>query len=400
MVRPSNSSVKPKAFARLAVLSLATATLGCGSSDDRGGPDVPPEEQQTERGAGSIDPNAELDTLPDVSPEDGFRVTQSTFVVQPGDELTFCERIPIPEAFAGRDLALIGWDWELPEFTHHYFMAFSEEPFDGASAAPCDGIDGRVPMAVSKPDDATGTSLGEGKLLFGAGVGVDRYYGSEDFGRVMRAGGHLVTNHHVLNTGSEPVTLSASFNLYVRDLETVRRPVNQLNCLSLDVAMEPHSTREVTTTCLAPYDIELVLLASHAHNHLTRFETRIFDGERTLPDVIYESEDWDSPLIEWQDEPIALAQGQGLTFTCYYENPFDTPVAFGFGIENEMCATMNAYAFPEDREYEVPPSLGAIVMQNDPPSCLAADAEGNIVPGDCTLIDTDDPNLPITIPFF
>jgi hypothetical protein len=43
-------------------------------------------------------------------------------------------------------------------------------------------------MVVSNPIDATGTSLGEGKLLFGAGVGVDRYYGSEDFGRVMRAG--------------------------------------------------------------------------------------------------------------------------------------------------------------------------------------------------------------------
>jgi hypothetical protein len=126
MVRVSKPSVKPKTSARLAVLVLATATLGCGSSDDRGGPEMPTEDPQTAGGgAGSIDPNAEFDTLPDVSSQDGFRVEQSTFVVQPGDELTFCERIPIPEAFAGRDLALIGWDWELPAFTHHYFMAFS-----------------------------------------------------------------------------------------------------------------------------------------------------------------------------------------------------------------------------------------------------------------------------------
>jgi hypothetical protein len=211
-----------------------------------------------------------------------------------------------------------------------------------------------------------------------------------------------VTNHHVLNSSTEPVTMSARFNMYVRDLDELPHPTNELNCLSMDVAMEPGASREVTTTCTAPFDVDLVLLASHAHNHLTRFETRLFRDGATQPEVVYESTVWDSPDLDWQEEPIALKKGDGLTFTCYYENPYDQPVAFGLGLYNEMCATMNGYAYPVGREYELPPPLGALITQNDPPLCLGVDDNNQVISDspNCDLTDTSDPTLPIQIPFF
>jgi hypothetical protein len=381
----------------LSVLTPMTVALAaaCGGS---AGKEVPAEGDRH-----PIDRDAVLSALPEVDPQWGFRMDEGEFTVEPGQEFTYCVRIPIPPEFAGRDLALLGWDWELPQFTHHFFAAYSQEPFEGTGPEPCDGVSAIVPVGAQAPGvaeiGAPGTSLGEGKLLFGAGVGIGRYFGTEQYGRLMAQEGHFVTNHHVLNTGLEPVVMHGRFNMYVTDAALVPHLTNELNCLSLDVAVDPYSSREVTATCTAPFDLDLVLLASHAHNHLQRFETRFFDGQQTLPEVIYESNDWDSPELEWQNEPIHLKQGQGVTFTCDYQNDQAEPISFGVGVKNEMCATMNGYAFPADRPYERPPSLGAVVADNDAGTCLRVDASGVIVTSnDCSLIDTE--RTPVPIPFF
>jgi hypothetical protein len=261
-------------------------------------------------------------------------------------------------------------------------MAYSPEPFPGPDDAPvpCDGEDPFV-----HPEGAAGfvggnARLGEGKLLFGAGVGIGTsHHADGQFGRVMAEGGHLVTNYHVLHTGSEPADMYGLFNLHVRDAAEVPFPLSPLNCLTTDVAVEPRGSRAVTATCTVPFDLQLVTLGSHAHNHLVRFETRIYDGERTLDPIIYESSDWDSPAIETQAEPILLQRGQGLTFTCHYENEQDVWIEYGLGIENEMCATMNGYTYPPDRPYEIPPTLGAMIFSNDA--------------GPVELINTDETNI-------
>jgi hypothetical protein len=306
--------------------------------------------------------------LPEIDPAEGFRVDVGRFEVNSGDEIIYCVRIPIPERFQGRDIALLGWDWDLPPHTHHFFMAYSREPFPspGEEPVPCDGVDPIVPVTGG----ATGIfgevdRLGEGKILFGAGVGIGtNRHTSDSFGTVMAEGGHLVTNFHVLNASAARAEMYGLFNLYVRDAADVPFPISALNCLTMDVEVEPRGSRAVTATCTVPFDLQLVTLSSHAHNHLVKFETRIYDGEQTLSGVIYESRDWDSPAIEAQAEPILLRQGQGLTFTCHYDNDQDVWIQFGFGVENEMCATMNGYTYPPDRPHEIPPNLGAIIVIN------------------------------------
>lgn len=414
----------------IAAICFSLGLVACGGS--QGGS---PNEQvaSTAGGGGNSsglpDPNAKFATLPPIDPSQGFQVDEGQFQVQPGEDITYCIRIPVPSELVGKDLGLIGWDWDLPQYTHHFFMAYSDAPadFGGKDYIPCDGVDPIVDNATlpslgslgtggALPDaGATSTvpnevlpgaapagnglsKVGEGKLIFGAGVGTGRYLGNERYGRILQAGGHLVTNHHVLNTSAEVVSMHGKFNMYVREASKIPHPTNELNCLTLDVGIQPKSQRIVTATCTAPFDLDIVLLASHGHNHLKLFETRLFDGEKTLPDPIYTSDEWNSPILAWQKEPLHLKKGQGLTFSCHYQNDGDTTITFGTNVTNEMCATMNAYALPDDQEYGKTPPLGTVITNNDANTCLTIDLQTNQVKQapNCDVQDT----TVSPIPFF
>jgi hypothetical protein len=105
-----------------------------------------------------------------------------------------------------------------------------------------------------------------------------------------------------------------------------------------------------------------VLLASHAHAHLTRFTLQKYDGTRTLPDLLYESKEWDSPQIIGLDTPLHLKKGEGLTYTCNYNGP----AVFSDTTEKadaEHCAVFTAYSYPPDRPNELPPQLTGLESQ-------------------------------------
>lgn len=314
--------------------------------------------------------------LPALAEGEGFRLDQGTFTAGGGEEILYCMRLPIPEAFAGRDLVLMGWDSDVPPLTHHYFMAYNPEPLDSDVPVPCDGVDPILYVQGMGGIGEDQEEKGGGKLLFGAGEGISTQGAQNpDYGKFIPAGGHFVTSHHVLNFTPEPAEMYARFNLRVQDAATIPHPTNQLNCLSMDIEVPPQSQVEVTATCVAPFDLDLITLASHGHQHLTRFESRLYDGEETLPEVIYESTDWDSPHIIHLAEPIHLKAGEGITFTCHYDNWKDVPVVYGAGVDNEMCASMNAYAYPDGQAYEVPPPLGTLILDNDKPMPLIDTSE-------------------------
>jgi hypothetical protein len=344
--------------------SSANAALG----DGGGSPDA---------GALAADAQAMPTALPPIDPKDGFSVDEGEFTIQPGEEYTYCVRIPIPERFAGKDLAMLGYDSDVPKQTHHFFMAYkvdSNIKLDpNAGPVPCDGKNALVPIA-----NGSAETLGGGKLVIGAGVGLRVEQGLQpDRGMYLAKGGHLITNHHVLNLSTKPAKMYARFNVYVRPATEVAHLENEFNCLSLNVTLQPHQRRDVTATCTVPFDLDLTLVASHAHQHLESFEAHVFDGQKTLPEVIYESDVWDNPKLQRMKTPLALKKGQGITFTCHYFNASDKQVVFGVGPDSEMCASMDAYSLPAGHDHEIPPPLGTLITANSAP---LADTTNSPVP--------------------
>jgi hypothetical protein len=292
---------------------------------------------------------------------------EGEFTVGAGEEVSYCMRLPMPERFRGRDLALVGWDSDVPPPTHHYFMTYTPDGLEGDEPQPCQGDSGVLPQSMSGEAFATSGVLNT-KILFAVGVGMTQYQTDRGYGAVIEADGSFVTNHHVLNVTEAPVNMHGRFTLKVKDAALVPHPVRNLVCSTAVISVPAGETSSVTATCLAPFPLDVVIMAGHAHARMTSFYTRFYDGEATVPDVIYESHDWDNPEMKTFETPLHLEAGQGLTFTCEYSNTGETDIAFGFNAQDEMCALFSGYAYPPDRTFEIPPPLfGVALLSNAVP---------------------------------
>jgi hypothetical protein len=299
---------------------------------------------------------------------------EGTFTVGPGQEVVYCVRIPMPAAFQGRDLALVGWNSTIPAPMHHYFMFYDPTSTSGSTPVPCEGTTAEVPAA------SAGLNLfGMGTLLFVAGTGSDTYQSDSGYGSVLTSNGSFVTNHHVINASAEPVTVGGKFTLKVTAANAIPHPTQALSCQTIDISLPAQTTTDVTATCLAPFDLDVVTMSSHAHQDLVTFETRMYDGTETQPAVLYTSSQWESPVVQQLTTPLHLMAGQGLTFTCHYDNTTSATIGFGLTATTEMCAAMNAYAYPVTKTGTVPPMIGATVTSNATP-VTASDTAGSVIP--------------------
>lgn len=116
---------------------------------------------------------------------------------------------------------------------------------------------------------------------------------SPDYALYLETGlGHLTTSHQLFNLTAEAQRQYGRVNVYTAPAEAVRQPVNVLDCTLRDISVPAHARGSLSATCTFPFDLDMVILSSHAHQHLTRFEMRVFDGEETPPEVIHESTQW------------------------------------------------------------------------------------------------------------
>jgi hypothetical protein len=329
--------------------------------------------------AGCSSGSASSTTAPTSAPDaasaeaEELDVDEGTFTVPAGQEVVYCVRIPMPASFQGRDLAMTSWESDVSVPAHHYFMFYDPSPTSGTQPVPCEGTNPLVQASTA------GLNLfSMGALLFVAGTGHDAYAADPGYGTVLTKNGSFVTNHHVINAGAEPVTVSAHFKLMVKNATAVMHPVQALSCQTIDISLPAETTTDVTATCLAPYDLDLVTMSSHAHQDLMTFEQRFYDGQQTQPAVLYSSAQWDSPLVQHLSTPLHLKAGQGVTFTCHFDNKTGSEIGFGLTATTEMCAAMNEYAYPADHAYQVPPMLGTTITSNATPATANDTAKGAI----------------------
>lgn len=295
---------------------------------------------------------------------EGFQLDQGRFTIPSGAEGVYCMRLPVPPAYGEGPLYVRGVRSILPVRTHHFFMAYNPTPVAGPT--PCNGEEGLVISRTGAGATTGNHAEIDGKMVFLAAVGEHESFMPPGYALYLQSGvGHFTTSHHVLNLTPEDGAMYGVFNIYTAPAAEVTHPMNIFNCLLDDIDVPARSEGRVSATCTAPFDLDLVILGSHAHQFLTSFQMRFFDGERTGEEILYENTDWDSPKIETAAQPIHLARGQGITFSCDYYNPTSEPLSFGAGETQEMCAVMSAYAYPTDRPNEVPPPLGTIIMRNE-----------------------------------
>jgi len=87
-------------------------------------------------------------------------------------------------------------------------------------------------------------------------------------------------------------------------------------------------------------------LTGHTHQRGTGVTIELASAVTGTGTNVYTNTDWADPPLTIFTPPLAPTTGQGFRYTCTYNNPTNSPVTFGEGVNQEMCFLW-AYYYPD-----------------------------------------------------
>ncbi|MBC8072048.1 MAG: hypothetical protein IAG13_27245, partial [Deltaproteobacteria bacterium] len=170
-------------------------------------------------------------------------------------------------------------------------------------------------------------------------------------GAVIKVPAHsrIVSDVHLLNLAPRAITTNSWMTLeliHPRDVEVVLTPM-RLSYLDLTIPAQKRSRHSSSCNMRtyyegytgAAYDLKLHYALPHYHSLGDYFDLRMVGGERD-GETLYQLEGFNAEANgQTYDPPLDLAQGDGLAFTCGYDNFRSEDVGWGFG-DQEMCVML------------------------------------------------------------
>lgn len=149
-------------------------------------------------------------------------------------------------------------------------------------------------------------------------------------------------NPHYFNRTALPLTGENYVNLYTVDPAQVKNVVQTLDLGNQEIDLPPNTRKTVTKSWTFNQARTVVLLTSHYHRLGEKFMIKIKGGTRD-GQVIYESTDWEHPLIKPFTPGLRLEKGEGLTSEITYHNTTAKTVKFGLTSQDEMGIIFGYY---------------------------------------------------------
>lgn len=143
-------------------------------------------------------------------------------------------------------------------------------------------------------------------------------------------------NSHYVNTTSQVRGGEAMANFYTVDSAAVQKVAQPL-FLNYDAFTLPAKQRTtISKTFVMPRRRTFILLNSHMHKRGEKFVIKISGGARS-GEIVYTSTDWNHPPVkQFNDAPLTLERGEGLTSEVTYYNETNHPIEFGLTSDDEM----------------------------------------------------------------
>lgn len=284
----------------------------------------------------------------------------SDFTTQPGDEIAgLCQSWTI-----GNDAEIWVNAVELTqnEMSHHSNWTFvPEDKYPGA-----DG----VWTCADRGYDELGAALAGG-VLYAQSTQATHEVQKFPEGAAVRIPPHykIISDVHVLNVGSTPVTGHIDLKLYTLDVAQVTHKLTPFHMRYHDLEIPPLSTSRFTgecsvatdfTTALAqPFDAKLYYVLPHTHKLGTRFFLQAMGGPMDGQSIFDLGAFNGEARGRAYDPPIDLSSVSGLRFGCEFQNPRTDTIHYGIG-DQEMCEMLgfieSAAAF--DSEIEKDAAVG------------------------------------------
>ncbi len=291
----------------------------------------------------------------------GFSIEVPTTTVQPGTEAFPCMIFPID--LQGPSHVVGGASLTVTKGMHHGNITTRPKTGEGIRKCP----DGNDPTNNEGFDVING-----GQVLFASStqiVGTEWQSLPPGMGYTVKDGYEIVARMHYLNPTSAPLDVSAKYEWFTIDPATLTQPVAPFFWSYKNFQIPPLQTYTVTANCRVPKPMKLVNVLPHMHALGTELDASFLgganDGTAFLKSPGY---DPNNGVIRQYDPAIDLSQGDGVSFSCTWNNHFDKVIVEGTG-DNEMCMVFG-YAYPPDSSYTL------FATDSDPDHCLAVATPG------------------------
>jgi hypothetical protein len=279
------------------------------------------------------------------------------FDVAPHTEATWCANMksPLP-----KDIQVTRLDIDMAKGSHHFVL---------------------LEVLGDRADDFWECSKGNGLMpgipIFAAQHPYERFDYPTAVAHKVRAQQQFAMQLHVVNTGEQQIHAFAKVSLYAGDPKKIQFQDGIIGFNNDALKLPPGAELSFTRQCRIAVPANVFSLSSHAHKQLLDFTARPFGPDRIVGDEVYRSTVWSDPVVEnFPDrQPLALASGGGLEFTCHDRNPTDRTITVGSSAEtDEMCIVFGHY-------YPGPGLLFCLDDKEQIPTCPA----GPITAKDCTF---------------
>jgi hypothetical protein len=158
----------------------------------------------------------------------------------------------------------------------------------------------------------------------------------------LPAGFPVDLNAHYFNKSNLIIKGENYINFYTVPSVSVVYEAKTLNLSNTDFEIKPGERKTFLKTFTFGNSTTVLMLTSHYHQLGEKFVIKIAGGTRN-GEIVYESTDWQHPLIKNFTTPIVLQAGQGLTSEVTYFNNTAKTVKFGLTSEDEMNIIFGYY---------------------------------------------------------
>ncbi len=282
----------------------------------------------------------------------GFSMALPKVTLQPGEEKSYCFAAPI--TMTGSSYMVGGAVLRVGKGMHHGNVTTRPQ----RTTKPGGGVVGCGPSTAGAIGGEGQDVIDGGSVLFGSTTqvaGEEWQSFPEGMAFRVKPAFEIAARMHYLNATKEPIDIAPVYEWFTVDEAKVKTELAPFFWVNKNINIPPHTKQTIKASCALPTPMKIVTLMPHMHKLATGFTAGYLggplDGKNFLESKGY---DPDRGLIMQWDPGVDTAQGEGVTFSCSWENTFDKTIVEGIG-DNEMCMAFG-YGYPAGKVYTL---LGA-----------------------------------------
>jgi hypothetical protein len=181
------------------------------------------------------------------------------------------------------------------------------------------------------------------KLLFGSGLGTTPYSLPDGVAFKLEAGTQVMLNLHLYNTTDGPLTGHSGIEVERIKQADVVHEAETIYALDFNVVV-PTGESTYDASCTINADSTIVGLFPHMHRLGTHMKATAMRAGME-PMVIHDEPYSFGEQLNYAVDPITVAEGDSIDFSCGFNNDTGATVVFGDSSDDEMCV-LGMYRYP------------------------------------------------------